>query len=214
MKTFILASLTALALVSFGIYYYSNQEVSNSDRLLEIARKVNSSNTTWTAGYNSKFGSRAEIKEHLIPFHMFKNGMGPVLEKKYHSNEALLASPETFDSAENWPDCESIKELRDQSGCGSCWAFAAVEAMSDRICIHSGQTDQRRVSSEDLLSCCRSTCGYGCNGGFPAGAWRFWKRHGIVTGGNYGDSKFCKAYSFAPCAHHTTSTKYPACPDD
>lgn len=46
--------------------------------------------------------------------------------------------PENFDSAENWPGCESIKEVRDQSTCGSCWAFGAVEAMSDRICIASG----------------------------------------------------------------------------
>lgn len=45
--------------------------------------------------------------------------------------------PDTFDARTAWPNCESIKEIRDQSDCGSCWAFGAVEAMSDRICIHS-----------------------------------------------------------------------------
>ena len=39
-------------------------------------------------------------------------------------------------------------------GCGSCWAFGAVTAMSDRICIHSKGERHDHVSSENLLSCC------------------------------------------------------------
>lgn len=45
--------------------------------------------------------------------------------------------PDTFDARTNWPKCDSIKEVRDQSNCGSCWAFGAVNAMSDRWCIAS-----------------------------------------------------------------------------
>lgn len=47
----------------------------------------------------------------------------------YSINEEDL--PTTFDAREQWPECESIKEIRDQSSCGSCWAFGAAEAMSD-----------------------------------------------------------------------------------
>ena len=45
--------------------------------------------------------------------------------------------PASFDARTVWPDCPSLREIRDQGGCGSCWAFGAVTAMSDRICIHS-----------------------------------------------------------------------------
>lgn len=39
-------------------------------------------------------------------------------------------------------------------------AFGAVEAMTDRICIHSGGRLTPHISAEDLLSCC-DQCGMG-----------------------------------------------------
>lgn len=114
--------------------------------------------------------------------------------------------PDSFDAREAWPNCESIKEIRDQATCGSCWAFGAAEAMSDRECIHSGQQSQRRVSSEDLLTCCGFSCGSGCNGGWPESAWDFWHSRGLVTGNAYvaneADANWCRPYAFPPCAHH------------
>lgn len=41
--------------------------------------------------------------------------------------------PESFDARTQWPNCPTIQEIRDQGSCGSCWAFGAVEAMSDRV---------------------------------------------------------------------------------
>lgn len=50
--------------------------------------------------------------------------------------------------------------LKEYANLGSCWAVAAVEAMSDRICIMSKGKLQVTLSAEDLLSCCKS-CGFG-----------------------------------------------------
>lgn len=54
-------------------------------------------------------------------------------EKEIDHNLKDEELPENFDSRENWPKCPTIQEIRDQGSCGSCWAFGAVEAMSDRV---------------------------------------------------------------------------------
>lgn len=104
--------------------------------------------------------------------------------------------------------CSSLVEIRDQSVCGSCWAFGAVEAATDRLCIHSNGTHQERLSSSDMLSCCDS-CGFGCNGGFPYDAWQWMYTEGVVTGDLYGDKKYCYPYAFPECDHHVNGTHGP-----
>ena len=63
------------------------------------------------------------------------------------------------------------------------------------------------------MSCCGVTCGMGCNGGFPAGAWRHFKNAGVVTGWLHGTIEWCSPYSFAPCDHHTTGRYQPCGPE-
>jgi cathepsin B len=87
--------------------------------------------------------------------------------KKTLLKSDLSDLPVNFDSREAWPECPSISEVRDQGSCGSCWAFGAAEAITDRTCIASGAHFTEDLSSEDLLSCCGYVCGNGCNGGFP-----------------------------------------------
>ncbi|KAK4473355.1 hypothetical protein MN116_004514 [Schistosoma mekongi] len=117
--------------------------------------------------------------------------------------------PSYFDSRKKWPRCKSISEIRDQSRCGSCWAFGAVEAMTDRICIQSGAKQSVDLSAVDLISCCED-CGLGCQGGYPGRAWDYWVTDGIVTGGSKENHTGCQPYPFPKCEHHTKG-KYPAC---
>ena len=112
----------------------------------DIIKHVNSGAASWKAGVN--FGP-AYKPEHLMGLCGTIMGqkllpvkkMGLLRGGKGRSGEDL---PENFDSREAWPDCPSIGEVRDQGSCGSCWAFGASEAITDRTCIHSSGTFKKK----------------------------------------------------------------------
>ncbi|MFH4982318.1 hypothetical protein AB6A40_009027 [Gnathostoma spinigerum] len=67
--------------------------------------------------------------------------------------------PKQFDAREKWPYCKSLWEIRDQSKCGSCWAIASAEVITDRMCIATSGSVQVPMSAIDIVSCC-DFCGY------------------------------------------------------
>jgi len=172
----------------------------------QFINEINSAQSTWKAG-PSKFDSMSE--------HAIKRMMGvrsdyfeQIKHVKPIEHEVPAALPDTFDAREQWPNCASLKEVRDQGSCGSCWAFGAVEAMTDRICIVSKGAQNFHISAEDLVACC-SECGFGCDGGFPQAAWSYYKETGLVTGGNYNTKQGCEPYTLPSCDHHVNGSLPP-----
>lgn len=127
-----------------------------------------------------------------------------------HDKELIKNLPECFDARDKWPNCPSLKEIRDQGRCGSCWALSSVSAMTDRVCTYSNGTKSFHFSAEDLTTCSHQG---GCQGGNPYEAWKFWVENGLASGGNYGSHEGCKPYSIPTCLHHMTDcTNYSTTP--
>ncbi|XP_072545980.1 cathepsin B-like [Salminus brasiliensis] len=168
----------------------------------ELVNYINKANTTWRAGHNFHNADYSYVKQ--LCGSMLKGPKLPFLVQ--YAGDFML--PKNFDAREQWPHCPTLKEIRDQGSCGSCWAFGAAEAISDRICIHSNGKLSVEISSEDLLTCCYS-CGMGCNGGYPSAAWQFWATEGLVSGGLYNSHFGCRPYSIEPCEHHVNGTRPP-----
>lgn len=177
----------------------------------ELVDYVNELQTTWTAGYNVHFrGMSHNVIRGMLGVKRIGSHDPSIPVAISKTKDLDLEIPESFDSRTQWPHCPSLEQVRDQSACGSCWAFGAVEAMSDRICIASHGRIKVELSSDDLLSCCQS-CGMGCDGGEPLAAWQFWVEHGLVTGSNYTAKSGCRPYPFPPCEHHSNRTHYKPC---
>uniref|UniRef100_A0A8D2PGR2 Cathepsin B n=1 Tax=Zosterops lateralis melanops TaxID=1220523 RepID=A0A8D2PGR2_ZOSLA len=170
----------------------------------DLVNHINKLNTTWKAGHNFHNADMSYVKKLCGTFLG-----GPKLPERVDF-AADVELPDNFDSRTQWPNCPTISEIRDQGSCGSCWAFGAVEAISDRICVHTNAKVSVEVSAEDLLSCCGFECGMGCNGGYPSGAWRYWTERGLVSGGLYDSHVGCRPYSIPPCEHHVNGTRPPS----
>ncbi|XP_039604384.1 cathepsin B-like isoform X1 [Polypterus senegalus] len=169
----------------------------------DLINYINKLNTTWKAGQNFQ---NADINYVKKLCGTFLDGPKLPIMVEFAGKIEL---PVNFDSREQWPNCPTIKEIRDQGSCGSCWAFGATEAMSDRICVHSNGKVSVEISAEDLLSCCGFECGMGCNGGYPSGAWQYWTEKGLVSGGLYDSHVGCRPYSIPPCEHHVNGSRPP-----
>lgn len=190
-----------------------SQPVVSLDRPAVTEDMVNYINSlegnTWTAGFSKRFDgfSLRNVKSLCGSL----KSPEPILPVKQVT--PLADIPATFDARLAWPQCSVIGHIRDQGSCGSCWAFGAVEAITDRICIHSNATNNAYIAAEDVVSCCGFGCGMGCDGGYPQSAWSYWQSTGIVTGGDYNSGQGCYPYQVAACEHHVTGP-LPACGDE
>lgn len=137
---------------------------------------INKGSHGWKAGCNERFRGKTlnDIK-----------GMFMRPEQTHPRPHALptlamgvqAAIPDTFDARTEWPNC--IHPIRDQAQCGSCWAFAASEALSDRFCIASNGSVNVVLSPQDLVSC--DTTNSGCQGGRLDSVWSWLVKHGIAS---------------------------------
>lgn len=199
-----------MRIVLLGILFSVVCGLEAAQTLKNIAAWVNSLELSWKAetdlpdeltlfSVRRLLGARRLSGASLLPF-------------KEDDEDVLAYSaeiPREFDARVQWPHCPSIRHVRDQGNCGSCWAVATASAFSDRLCIVTDGGFSDLLSEQELLTCCRK-CGFGCEGGYPEVAWLFLNGNGIVTGGGYNSSQGCQPYSIKACEHHTKG-QLPAC---
>jgi len=82
---------------------------------------------TFQAGHNFKGVPVSHIKRLCG---VLKDPKGPTLEPIEHVVN-LDAIPDEFDSRKKWSNCPTIREIRDQGNCGSCWV--KIQWSSDSI---------------------------------------------------------------------------------
>lgn len=187
--------------------------------LSTIAMQVNKAGTTWQAEAPERFGS-LEAVQRVCGTWVKGHPNHREIDLEVFDDHVMYRNvqvPDSFDARTAFSNCSVISKVRDQSDCGSCWAFGSTEAFEDSKCIATGKDIE--YSTMDTAGCCHGLfCGFsmGCGGGQPAAALEWMTRTGVVTGGDYFDKDTgsgCKPYTLAPCAHHVPPTsKYPTCP--
>ena len=117
---------------------------------------------SWIAEVNDFADYKLEDLNILAGTLLDDNGTSADAPPPSPSRRLLAALPPNFDARTKWPNYTHA--IRNQQSCGSCWAFGAAEALSDRFAIASAGKVNIVLSVEELVSCDRSNMG--CQGGY------------------------------------------------
>lgn len=107
-----------MKLVAVVVLLFAVGACARSTPLLDeenVVDYVNGLKTTWKAGINTRFQG---LTKEDIEWQMGVLEGGPVPPEK---NVVAKEIPESFDARTQWSNCPSIREVRDQGSCGSCW---------------------------------------------------------------------------------------------
>jgi len=179
------------------------------DRMINDQKVVDKINAVpgilWKAGMSPRFNNQPlSAMKSLTGVHA-DSAAAVLALPEAPSNIADEDIPDSFDSETNWPQCATIiGDIRDQSNCGCCWAFAGASAASDRLCISTNASIAVPLSAQDVCFCGSFN---GCGGGQITTPWSHIASKGVVTGGNHNSTGavgggFCSEFSLPHCHHH------------
>ena len=120
--------------------------------------ETNQKGNSWTVGHNM-FSTMTEAEA--------KKWVGTIPQE-------MNAEPTMFEEGENgatvdWRTQGGVNAVKNQGGCGSCWAFGATAGTE-----HAHWRSSRsllNLSEQQLVDC--SPYDHGCNGGFHTNAWTY-----------------------------------------
>jgi hypothetical protein len=110
----------------------------------------------------------------------------------------------------DWRVKNAVSPIKNQGGCGSCWAFAEVSAVESLYTIFK-RTVLKNLSEQELVDC--QTASSGCSGGTPSHGFAYIQSRGISYEASYpyvAANQACKVAS--PGTKLNTITGYAAVP--
>jgi len=143
----------------FGKQFNATREANFEMNKATIIRH-NSEKHSWTLAVN-KFADMlpAEIKATYRGFSLSARN-----ELKSASTTATLPYMGPLPTSVDWRTKNVVSAVKDQGGCGSCWAFATTETVESFVALKTG-TAPPILSPQDVVSCAKNPNHCGGSGG-------------------------------------------------
>ncbi|GKA30854.1 peptidase C1A [Tanacetum coccineum] len=152
----------------FNVFKYNARHVHQVNKMnkpykLELNHFANMTSHEFTSTYSSK----------VSHFRALKGDDEGTKQNIIYANVTDL--PIRID----WRTKNAVTPAKNQLGCGSCWAFAAVTAVEGINAIRTGKLIS--LSEQQLMDCDVGVYNNACMGGLPEPAFIFIKKHGGIA---------------------------------
>lgn len=184
-----------------GSKEYSHRQAVFNANLKSIEHHNMYSNASWSLGVNQFSDlTPAEFKSHISGF----NKDVAFLHRSRDPVRIITMSVATDDKplpkSVDWRQKGVVTPVKNQGGCGSCWAFSTIETVESHVAISSGVLTE--LSEQQLVSCVENPdqCGGtgGCSGATMVLGFEYIQKNGIYDEWHYpyqsiaGESPVCK----------------------
>ena len=161
-----LAVASILSLAATPVLAYTTED----DEIAAINKRNAELGYTWIAGKTSVSGLSAEEKKQLLGIVSPPEG--------WRRDVASLTFPTSasFDPVFDWRGLGGVSPIKNQGGCGSCWAFAAVAQLESHMLIYDNRLED--LSEQQCIDC--NPYGAGCDGGWMDVAYEIFMDPGCV----------------------------------
>jgi len=166
--------LGALILFIIVMLFLNQQAPLNKSPIVDEKRiEEHNQNSPWQQGASKIFEGATLADAKKIVNTSFAS----------HSNlnkctlDDSVTPPESFDVRDQWPNCV-LPVANQQLTCGSSYAIAIAQTISERVCINSKTQKLVQLSAQELLSC--DSVNQGCRGGYLNTALDYIKSKGLV----------------------------------
>jgi len=140
------------------------------------------------------------MKSSVVPLEsVIRRNLRQGSDHHHHHHHRPPSSPVSFDiqtlpETVDWRSRGDVvtTPIKNQGGCGSCWAFASVGALESHIAINTGKLLE--MSVQELVSCTPNpqSCGGsgGCTGSTAEIAYAWVAQHGMLEEWRFGYQSF------------------------
>jgi cathepsin L len=175
----------------FLVEFSKSRSAKSESTFLANLAKIhahNARNETWTAGVNQFTDMTAE--EFKAYYAGYVPNMPGTLKVSNAPADILEAKAEDFAASVDWRSKESPKggkvltDVKNQGGCGSCWAFSATESIEADVAIETGTLPD--LAPQQFVDCAPNPLQCGGTGGCQGATAEIAFNYTIAAGGQEG----------------------------